>query len=402
MTYGLKTVTPQLKDYQADGKIRLGGTPLNPSGQWDEWLPPDELQSVLGVDPQACATFGTLNCVEALARFIYKESPDYSDRFLAKISGTTIDGNDPHTVAETLRKKGSVNEEDWPSVGYTPVSWEGYYADIPRSVETLALEFPARFNFGHQWVSGQPWKMMEALKYSPLGVGVYAWVTDDDGIYYRPSGAGDVHWVMIYGWGELPDGSMYWKCFDSYDNTHKRLRWDFGFSMVKQYTLAKQVIDETAWGKFKTLFRRILGFTPLGGEGLQGQRLWDTKDHIRRNVRVMCDEAGLSWSDKNILCACIRQESNWNPKAVGENRCSANETVWSRDWGLVQINDHKGWWIGPGLYFASTDEVLNKPEKSVKFMIAQFKAGNKKFWASYTTKAYLKWLPQESLPSKPY
>lgn len=128
-----------------------------------------------------------------------------------------------------------------------------------------------------------------------------------------------------------------------------------------------------------------------------GVMLWDTPAHIRRNVRVMCDEAGLSWKTKNDICAIIKQESNWNPKAV--SKPNWNKT---RDWGLIQINDNKGYWIGEGLYFASTDEVINNPEKCVRFIIMQAKAGRLNYWSSYKFNHYLKWLPTESLPSTPY
>lgn len=125
--------------------------------------------------------------------------------------------------------------------------------------------------------------------------------------------------------------------------------------------------------------------------------LWDTPSHIRRNVRLMCDAAGLSVWMKNVLCACIKQESNYNPKAIG----SVNKNL-TRDFGLVQINNHIGYWIGDGLYFKDTNEVLNNPEKCVRFMISQFKSGHASYWSSFSSKAYLKWLPIESLPSVPY
>lgn len=125
--------------------------------------------------------------------------------------------------------------------------------------------------------------------------------------------------------------------------------------------------------------------------------LWDTPAHIRRNVRVMCDEAGLSWATKNVICSIIRQESNWDPKAI--NTKNVNGTT---DMGLLQINNHVGYWIGAGLYFASTDEVLNNPQKSVEFIIMQAKAGNLKFWSSYKFNQYQKWLLVESLPSVAY
>lgn len=132
-------------------------------------------------------------------------------------------------------------------------------------------------------------------------------------------------------------------------------------------------------------------------KAMETTELWDTPSHIRRNVRVMCDEAGLSTTQKNTLCACIRQESQWNPRIV-----SKPNTNGTRDWGLVQINDNKGYWIGEGLYFASTDEVLDNPKKCAEFMIMQFKKGRAWYWASYNSGAYRKWLVSESLPSLPY
>lgn len=125
--------------------------------------------------------------------------------------------------------------------------------------------------------------------------------------------------------------------------------------------------------------------------------LWDTPAHIRRNVRVMCDEAGLSYSLKNTICAIIKQESNWNPKA--KNIYNSNGT---KDYGLLQINDHKGYWIGEGLYFSSVDEVLNNPEKSVRFVIGMASRNKLHFWSSFKFGAYRKWLLSESVPSKPY
>lgn len=125
--------------------------------------------------------------------------------------------------------------------------------------------------------------------------------------------------------------------------------------------------------------------------------LWDTPQHIRRNVRVMCDEAGLSYALKNTICAIIKQESNWNPKA--KNIYNTNGT---KDWGLLQINDHVGYWIGEGLYFSSVDEVLNNPEKSVKFIIGMAQRNKLNFWSSYKFGAYRRWLLSESLPSMPY
>ena len=120
--------------------------------------------------------------------------------------------------------------------------------------------------------------------------------------------------------------------------------------------------------------------------------LWDTPTNIRHSVRVMCDSAGLSLKDKNIITACIQQESNFMPRAIGKP--NKNGTI---DFGLCQYNNGKNrlgvpYWIGPGADFTDTEEVLNDPEKNVRVMIREYKAGHIKWWASYSTGAYKRWL----------
>lgn len=135
----------------------------------------------------------------------------------------------------------------------------------------------------------------------------------------------------------------------------------------------------------------------LNNSKVGGVMLWDTPAHCRRNVRVMCDEAGLSYSLKNTICAIIKQESNWNPKAI--NKHNDNGTA---DHSLLQINDHVGYHIGKGLYFSSVADVYTHPEKQVQFIIQMAKAGKLNLWSSYKFGAYKKWLITESLPSVPY
>ncbi len=128
---------------------------------------------------------------------------------------------------------------------------------------------------------------------------------------------------------------------------------------------------------------------------------WNTAEGVKHSIRVMCDEADLTYShqydpnisDKNILCACLQQESNFNPKAVGKLNKDGTQ-----DFGLGQFNNGKNpktgqaYWIGPGADFANVEEVLNDPEKNVRIMIREFKAGNLRYWSSFTTGAYKQWL----------
>lgn len=125
--------------------------------------------------------------------------------------------------------------------------------------------------------------------------------------------------------------------------------------------------------------------------------LWDTPKRAWHSVRVLCDDAGLTYDQKNILCACIFQESRFSIHAVGRNKDPKTGKVWSTDWSIVQVNDTQGWHIGEGLRFPSVQYVLDNPEECVKWMIGVMKTtGKLKPWSSYTSKAYAQWLPQTS------
>lgn len=127
--------------------------------------------------------------------------------------------------------------------------------------------------------------------------------------------------------------------------------------------------------------------------------LWDTPEHARYSVRVLCDRAGLSFDEKAIICACIYQESQFNNNAVCRNRNAKGDII-SSDWGLVQVNDY--WHIGPGKSFPSVAWVVAHPEEMVNWMISMYKKGNLKLWVSYSSGAYKKHLARESRPGTPY
>ena len=115
-------------------------------------------------------------------------------------------------------------------------------------------------------------------------------------------------------------------------------------------------------------------------------------ENNRHNVRVLCDLAGLDLKGKNIITACIEQESDFWPGAVGKPNPNG-----TRDWGICQFNDGKlhgvPLWIGPGAAFPSTDFVLQNPRECVELMINLYKEGKIGLWSSFCTGAYLKFMP---------
>lgn len=104
-------------------------------------------------------------------------------------------------------------------------------------------------------------------------------------------------------------------------------------------------------------------------------------------VRVLCDEAGLTSQEKDLICAVLYQESRFSNKAVNKNPKST-------DYGIAQINDR--FHIGPGKAFPSVDYVLSHPDKVIQWMIRQYKLGNLHWWVAYSSGAYRAWLKPSS------
>ncbi len=116
---------------------------------------------------------------------------------------------------------------------------------------------------------------------------------------------------------------------------------------------------------------------------------WSKPSQVYHATRILCDEAGLTVDEKNLICACIYQESQFHNSATNHNKNAQGVTL-STDWGLCQINDH--YHIGAHKDFPSVDYVLQNPDKVVQWMISMYKHGLLKQWVSYSSGAYKKWL----------
>ena len=221
--------------------------PSNPTGKWEPFLPIDEVQNLNGIEPYACTLFALLNCVETLIKFQYGEERNYSDRFLAKATDTDRKlGNDPHYVAEYLRKNGVVTQTDWSFDSFID-TFAKFYMPLPAVLRSVATKFIAEFALNHWYVPTDKASLKHALTFSPLAVSVYAWEQNDAGLYITPPGAMPTHCVMLY---DFEEGQC-WKIFDSYDSTHKKLEWNFPFAIAKRYKLTRQTdIKSRGWSDF--------------------------------------------------------------------------------------------------------------------------------------------------------
>jgi hypothetical protein len=217
-------------------KIELGGV-MNPSGDWRTFAR-GEKQERNGLETMSCATFGTLNAIEMMLRYSGRQEVDYSERFTSTLAGTTPNGNSPHKVSETIRKKGLLREDFLPFDKHI-VSWDQFYSGITDTHLRQAKQFTKQFTYNHKWVwtgkvANQRVLLTEALQRSPVGVAVYGWAYEEaKKLYIKPQGVRANHWALLVGSDE--DGA--WVVLDSYEPFIKRLDPNYDFEIPKVYTL---------------------------------------------------------------------------------------------------------------------------------------------------------------------
>lgn len=403
-------ILPEIK--QEDfvfGDASIDAPVLQANGQWDAFLPKDEFQNINGFETFACGWYNTLNPIEILLRRKFGFDENYSDRWGAQKTGTKQrHGNDPHAVSEFIRKNGIVEEYEWPNA--PAESFDDYYRDPPFPLDVSARTFSKHYEFFHDYVPNDPKSMTNALKYSPLGIAVYAWEQLPSSLYKAaPDATSQNHWVTCYGFEE----GKFWKIFDSYDNSHKQLEWSHRPAIAKRYhiDLAPQAASffQSLWKALLEALKNIQRIkesqqndasdppapvvpSPTIPPTAPPPPRYDFSDYktSRHSVRVICDEEGLSVYNKEVICACIEQESHFDNKQEGKN-LNEDGSLSSTDWGLCQINDY--WQIGPNKPFPNPQFVVDNPEKAVRFMVKMMKAGKLSLWSSYKYDHYLKYMP---------
>lgn len=236
--HGLLESTILPEDYIFGGTTKMPDVILRPDGQWDNDLPEKELQNK-GFETNACTVFGTENCAETLHKVVVGFEKNWSERFTAIMADIDPNaGGYPEKVIESIRKNGNLLEEELP-FDETITTPTKFYSPKPMTDEykEKAKQFVTEYTIMHEWITPvTPASLMAALKRSPVGISVCAWIFDTKtGYYVNPEGLRSNHWVMCYGYVE----GKYWKIYDHYNKDKKMLAWDYPFGHAKKYYLAK-------------------------------------------------------------------------------------------------------------------------------------------------------------------
>ena len=182
------------EDYVFGSYSKVPNIELRPDHDWRGVRPLYELQAPK-FETYACVSETTTKIEAKLAKQIFNAEENWSARFLAAITDTDVKGgNSPGVVAEARRKLGSIAEYLYPTE--KAETFEDYYKEISYSVRCEARKIPRTRDFLHDIVPSDPEAVYDALRFSPLGAGVYAWVRDGE-YYIFPDGAQPNHDTTI-------------------------------------------------------------------------------------------------------------------------------------------------------------------------------------------------------------
>jgi len=224
-------------------------TPLNhPTGNWSNSLPSGERQGGVYFDSMACVSFSAVNVIETQLNWMLSTNQlpsatvkamqelgyikdgvvNFSDRFVAKVSGTTRSGNYINAVWEAIRKNGLIPESDWsfdPSQRTPVFDWDNYYAPIPQALLDKGKKFLDLFDVKYEWLvaggSATPKQFKEWLKGGPIQIASSTCPGWNEGTVAACDRAIN-HATMVY---NVSDGGI--MIFDQYSPFQKTLANDY-------------------------------------------------------------------------------------------------------------------------------------------------------------------------------
>ena len=324
-------------DWKAGGETGITFEERLPSGDWEPYLPSDELQSNKYLDTMACVTYSALNCVETQANFLLKTGKftadqvtqlaswgyivnnefNFSDRFTAKMSGTTTSGNSAQKVWDSIREHeggfGLVPESMWPWDRTVPFDWNLYYAPIPQDIIDFGKNIWKILEFKYEWVAFyacmQPAieDMKSHLKQSPQQILTKTCTWNDPVITRCGTDCIPNHATMIY----LINN--YVRDFDHYVPTRKIMSLDMQIPFVLNavVTIKQPPTNEPFGHAFSQDIRYLqrsaevewlqkglkrLGYFNVNPTGYY----WET---TRKSVlQFQIDEKLLNWWERYVLC----------------------------------------------------------------------------------------------------
>lgn len=247
------------KDYLRGVNSELKGESIVDDGDWRRYRPAAEPQAPV-FETNGCQHFATWEALEMWWGLIFGEEMNQSDRFSIALAFSMgvfdpARGGTPKSAIDNIRKNWSVREDLYPTIG--AATKDEYYKKPPQSLIELAKNDLKQIGhvIGYEYITNPTIpKIKEALKSGTVCFS-NALMPTGDGLYYKPDGWRDVHWMVALAVeGDTLIGGDTYKDFDDYE---KPIRGDFVPEVAMKYEMNKELafslkrfIDE-----IKKLFR---------------------------------------------------------------------------------------------------------------------------------------------------
>src|SRR3990167_7684665 len=340
---------------------KLPNIVYRPDGQWPTVLYEPQAENF---ESWGCTVWGAQNQAEMFEKEVFGIEPNYDERFTYLNAGVKEGGANPQQAYESVRLQGVIDNEPIP---------ETFERFLDRAYLTKD-----RINRGQNWRRTEkdylhdylPDTTKQTIKanliFSPIGLSVTAWMTDEDG-FYIDGGQRNTHWCVSYGYVREQDaetseklnalaeefhvkpealkkmvneGKIVLKVLDSYDHSKKLLHPDHRIFIAKRIHVRKREKGEDT-------------FT----EAMWLEKIWEVIKKIQKILGIPTGNEpapvpALSNREKlyEVSKASISKEMSPNDIAPDELACveSLNE-VYKKAFGTV---------ISMGLAYTSTAALL--------------------------------------------
>ena len=149
------------------GSLKLPTEVLVENGQWDEFIPADEIQRTEKYETYGCTIFGTESALQFLFKRVFGELKNFSERYVYIFTKTRAPGNSPKTIIEAIRKQCGMVDDD-----LLPMSKAATYEDyiepdpLPLLLQWKGEEFIKNYRINYEWVfnDSQIYNRNEAIK----------------------------------------------------------------------------------------------------------------------------------------------------------------------------------------------------------------------------------------------
>lgn len=188
---GLIVRGPIGSDYIAGAATGILYDERMPGSDWSAYRPIGEHQSAATFDSMSCTNFSALNVIETQLNYLLANNllpadfltflqkngymgsdgkPNFSDRYVAIMSGTTEKGNYLAAVWDAIRKFGLIPENMLPFGGSSTKEYLSPSA-VTDDMIKLGRQVLYYLNFQYEWVMGEDGPTLsQALKQSPLQI----------------------------------------------------------------------------------------------------------------------------------------------------------------------------------------------------------------------------------------